>query len=146
MALNQASIQRASIQAIFVPGDVTPLCVPQDLFLPINFCNVSNLQSTSGTYTPSNDTFTIRDFSASDQANFILLVVDQPAVINLASGANAAMVTNMCVQRFFYIGLQTLPSLLSALSFNGAAAGPEVPMTQNVPINWTIYWGMAKIS
>lgn len=146
MSLRQARVTRASIQGVFIPGDVSPLVVPEDINLPIWFQNVSNIQKTTGSFTPSDNSQVIHTFSSTDQANFILLVVDQPAVLSLASGANSGMISNMCVQRFFYIGLQSLSSFLSTLTLNGAVSGPEVPMIQAIACNWTLLYGVANLS
>lgn len=146
MSTLRASVRNASIQGIFTPGDVSPLSVPEDVNLPINFSNVSNLQKTTGTFTPANNTEVIHTFSPTDQANFILLIFDQPAVVSIASGSNSSMVTNMCVQRFFYIGLQSLPSFLTTISLNGATSGPELPMSQVLACNYTLLYGVATLT
>jgi hypothetical protein len=146
VSLKQASVRNASIQGIFTPGDVSPLVVPEIVNLPIIFSSVSNIQKTDGSYTPNNDTHVIHTFAAGDQANFILLIIDNPAVLDLQSTANASMITNMCAQRFFYMGLQTLPSGLTVFSMNGAASGPEVPMSQGIACNYTLLYGMAALS
>jgi hypothetical protein len=145
MGLSPASVNRASIQATFIPGEVSPLSIPEILNLPVCFQNVSNLKKDYGTYTPNDDTQTIHTFSPTDQANFILLIVDQPTVVDLNSNLGEP-VARLCVQRFLYTGLQTLPSGLLDLVLDGSAAGPEVPMTQNIPCNWTLYWGVASLS
>jgi hypothetical protein len=146
MTTRQASVRNASIQAVLIPGDVSPLFVPEDVNIPIVFSTVSNIQKTDGQFTPANNSQVIHTFSATDQANFILLIVDQPAVLSLGSGANSGMISNLCVQRFFYIGIQSLPSFLTTLTLNGAAAGPEVPMNQGTACNYTLIYGMAALS
>lgn len=145
MGLGPASVSGAFIQATFTPADVMPLSTPERLNLPINFANVSNLQKMSGVFTPANNTDTIKSFSANDQANFALLVVDQPAVVTLSSNAGTP-IDQLCVQRFLYIGLSSLPGLLATLTLDGTTSTPEVPMAQSLPCSWTLYYGQAALS
>jgi hypothetical protein len=146
MSVRTAQVANASIQLTLIPSDVSPLRVPADVNLPIIFQSVSNIQKTDGSFTPENNSEVIHTFSATDQANFILLIVDQPVVLSLGSTTNPGMVSNICVQRFFYIGLQSLASFLTTLTLNGAVSGPEVPMAQGTQCNYTLIYGMAQLS
>jgi hypothetical protein len=146
MSTRVPQVTNASIQLTLTPGDVSPIRVPQDVVVPQTFQNASNLQKTDGQFTPANNSQVIHTFSPTDQANFILLIVDQPAVLSLGSTANPGMITNLCVQRFFYIGIQNLASLLTTLTLNGATSGPEVPMAQATPCNYTLVYGVAQLS
>lgn len=133
------SISKLSITGLISPSLVTPLTDAINVAIPFNFSAITVLNAVTGTYTPANDTKTIYTFGASEKPNFLLLVVDQPSVLELVHSSAGNVIDSLPFFKAILIPLSALTTgTYQTLILNGATTG-ICPMQQGVAMNYTVF-------
>lgn len=138
MTISSATVQKFAISGQFNPPISNPLQEQIIANLPFNFQNITVLNVVTGSYTPANDTKTIYSFGASEKPNFLLVTVDQQAVLEMTHSAADAPINSLPFKKTIVIAIPDLVTgTWEALILNGATAG-ICPMVQGVAMNYTV--------
>jgi hypothetical protein len=138
MTLSIPTIPKFCIQGQFNPAISNPLVEQILANLPFNFQNLTVLNIVPGSYTPANDSETIYTFGAGEKPNFLLITVDQPAVLSLNHSAPAAVIDGLPFSKTFVLAMPNLTTgTWTTLELDGSASG-IAPMQQGVACNYTV--------
>lgn len=128
-------------------GNVSPLTVAPTLSIPLTFGSTSFVNTTAGSYSPNNDTKTLHTFSTtSDLPRWFLLVVDGPITVTVTTSSAHTPANQLPIQRMLFMGSPTPLNNYSTIALDGTNANVNYVPTQNVAINYSLWWGDSSVS
>lgn len=149
MTLQTPLITGAEFVAMLTRAILAPTADQVPFNVPLNFSGVANLNIDSGSYTPSNDTLSLRTFSGSSAApGFIMFQCDLQVVLRVVwTGTGTQAITDIPVSKFFCATLvpPISGSYISGISLIGQTA-QAYPMAQATQVNYTLVTGQAVIT
>lgn len=147
MSVANASVTAASFTMQITQATVNPITIAPTIQVPLTFGTSTYVNTTSGSYTPANDTKTIHTFSTvNDLPKWLLVVVDQPVSLTMTTSAAHTPAAQFPIQRMLFLGNPTPLNNWNTLVLDGTTANPNYAMTQNVAVNYSVFWGDGSLS
>lgn len=147
MSVTNASVTAASFSMAITQATVSPLIIGPTISLPLTFGTSSYVNTTSGSFTPINNAVTMHTFSTvTDLPRWFFLVVDQPIQLTATISGGASPINKLPVQRFFFAGSPTPNANYNTILIDGTTASANYTMSQNVAVNFTLFWGDGSLS
>lgn len=141
MALTIPTIKCCNLHLDVLPSVVNLIhdFIPIDL--DVFFTNITNLEVISGSFTPNNNTISLASGIPSNSApNFVILIVDAPVNLTIKSGTTTLLLQNPVNKLYFNVMVANSTYLISDIILDGSTSA-LVPMTQAVPVNYSLIYG-----
>lgn len=144
MPFTPTTLSPVAISLSTTGGAVAPFVCQMTLNELIKFMGLRNVQTTSGVYTPNNDLFALKRFTAGEVCNFIFLKVDGSANFTFLD-AHQALLNQLPVNKIFMATLGADANAPNYLALDGRLVAAN-PMAQGVPVAYTLITATATIA